>query len=245
MRWYKTILSTVVVLYFFPFNSLAQNSSFWEDVKSISGNMEKYKYFKSDITFKAYVSSLDSTLVDTKKASVLKENKNIDFIIEEQESFFCKEYSIFIDHTEKSIIILQPEKQYFKKLTGLRIDQLDTLILQSFMKESDSIKVYDIYIKPYSDVSRIVFYVNKRLKLVNRITTYYSTNRTENIGEGDSIVEYKKPVLDILFSNIITDKKLMTTKLSYKNYFIRKKKDLILTSKYSDYTIESKLYFNK
>lgn len=245
MNLYCPTLYLSVVFALQVFFCSAQNDGFWKDIKRVSENLNANKFYKADITFTAYDSTMDSHTAEIVKGTVVKENNNINFKNEYEETFYCKRFTILIDHLDKSIIVLPPQKKNFAKITGFKINQLDTLIDQSFLKQNDSVQQYDVFLKPYSNVKRIIFYISKTNKVVTRITVYYNSGINSKDFSNNYMEAINKTVLDINYSNIILNLKPGSNELSYKNYFIKKGKKFIPSEKFAEYTIDPKYYFNR
>jgi hypothetical protein len=243
---YKT--SSLVLVALFIFTSLVIPN----DIKELNKKLKEKKYHAT-IKMTLFSDSKMADTVETQRISINVFNTNLHYKFSSFELYSNSDYSVVIDHNDKTILINKNVKIDTKK-KELNFDPMDfdSLFYDDYnfatAKNSINTKTYVIS-SPSADneISYINFTFNPKELIPQKIFIKYSKTLSELL----SNIKTKKetastnPVLMINYESFKYDLALNPIEFNFSHILtINHKKEVILKSKYSNYIVYNYLITN-
>jgi len=224
----------VILLFVFAFTqSYSQDlKKDLESINAVYANAKKYSityeylYFETDVAKTPY---------NTTKSAVTKVNNNYYYKQGDYETIICNDYSIRVDHNDKSITLLpQKRSQTAQSPTSVNLDSLSKFCKKAeFKKISADINAYVFTMNAGAEYDKLEVRFNKATFQITRLL-YHFKNLDISDDDKENITN---PRIEIIFSKINTAIALQEKDLSYEKFLIKKGKNYELKPEYAKYKL--------
>lgn len=231
----------IILIFFQLLTGKTQNAK--EDILKINEAYSKFTDLSMSITYNLYANFSATKTSETetglyKQFGKLRYNK-----LKNIESIQNKEYLIVIDNEDKKIVIGNPVRFDYKKVTMIDLDSIFKSC--SNIKLIDNIpeqKGYKLSFKPdiVSEHDAIELYFNRKTYLVEKLVFYY--RRKIRVNENDENSPKEKPRLEIVFSKFNFHPEKDNNLFLEASYFEKNKNKYYPVKKYVEYEIIDQKY---